>query len=237
MHSSTCSVTLCGALLAIVAAGCGGAEDPLGGPYGGTTDPVAPNAGNVSAASDGVDASGDDGAASDPSSSSSGGASGGVVHDAGVGSSGSKSSSTGSSSGTASSGSSSGMRSTSGSSSGATSSSGSSGSSSGTSSSGSSSGTTPPPPAAPTWSMIFSAYLSNQSVGGCPRCHSQMNSASGAYSWLSGQRYINGTGSLLAASGSCLSWYGGNMPPGGTRSDAQAVSDLDAWAAAGAKNN
>jgi hypothetical protein len=85
--------------------------------------------------------------------------------------------------------------------------------------------------------MIFSGYLSNSAVGGCPRCHSQMNSASGAYSWLSGQRYISGTGSLLAASGSCLSWYGGNMPPGGTRSDAQAVSDMDAWAAAGAKNN
>jgi hypothetical protein len=85
--------------------------------------------------------------------------------------------------------------------------------------------------------MIFSTYLNNSSVGGCPRCHGQMNSASGAYSWLQGQRYINGTGSLLAAPGSCLSWYGGTMPPGGPRSDAQAVSDMDAWAAAGAKNN
>jgi hypothetical protein len=64
-----------------------------------------------------------------------------------------------------------------------------------------------------------------------------MSSASASYSWLSGQRYISGTSSLLAASGSCLSWYGGNMPPGGTRTDAQAVSDMNAWAAAGAMNN
>ncbi|HEX3772550.1 MAG TPA: hypothetical protein VHV30_16845 [Polyangiaceae bacterium] len=64
-----------------------------------------------------------------------------------------------------------------------------------------------------------------------------MNSASGAYSWLQGQFYISGTGSLLAKSGSCLSWFGGNMPPGGTRSNAQASSDFAAWAAAGAANN
>jgi hypothetical protein len=85
--------------------------------------------------------------------------------------------------------------------------------------------------------MIFSKYLASGTAGGCPRCHGQMGSASGAYSWLSGQRYISGTGSLLVTGGSCLSWYGGNMPPGGTRKDAQAVSDMNAWAAAGAKNN
>jgi hypothetical protein len=85
--------------------------------------------------------------------------------------------------------------------------------------------------------MLFTTYLANGTVGNCTRCHNQMSSASGSYSWLSGLLYINGTGSLLAASGSCLSWYGGNMPPGGTRSNAQAVADFNAWAAAGAKNN
>ncbi len=64
-----------------------------------------------------------------------------------------------------------------------------------------------------------------------------MSSASGAYSYLSGQGYISGTGSILVKTGSCLSWYGGNMPPGGSRSNAMAVSDMNAWAAAGAKNN
>jgi hypothetical protein len=90
---------------------------------------------------------------------------------------------------------------------------------------------------APTWSKLYSSYLANGTTGGCPRCHGQMGSASGAYSYLQGQLYINGTGSLLAASGSCLSWFGGNMPPGGTRNNAQATSDFKAWAAAGAKNN
>jgi hypothetical protein len=64
-----------------------------------------------------------------------------------------------------------------------------------------------------------------------------MNSASGSYSWLKSQRYINGTSSPLAGSGSCLSWFGGNMPPGGSRSDSQASVDFKAWAAAGAMNN
>jgi hypothetical protein len=61
-----------------------------------------------------------------------------------------------------------------------------------------------------------------------------MGSASGAYSFLSG--YISGTSSRLVTSSSPLSWFGGNMPPGGGK-DAQAVTDFDAWVAAGAKND
>jgi hypothetical protein len=43
----------------------------------------------------------------------------------------------------------------------------------------------------------------------------------------------------LTRSGSCLTWYGGNMPPGGPGASkmAQAVTDMNAWAAAGAQNN
>jgi hypothetical protein len=62
-----------------------------------------------------------------------------------------------------------------------------------------------------------------------------MGTSAKAYSYLSS--YINGTSSrLVSPSQSCLTWFGGNMPPGGG-SDAQAVTDLDAWVAAGALNN
>jgi hypothetical protein len=85
---------------------------------------------------------------------------------------------------------------------------------------------------------VFTAYLASGTIGNCPRCHGlQMINASAGYSWLQGQRYINGTNSSLVTSGSCLSWYGGNMPPGGPRKSAQAQADMGAWAAAGAKNN
>jgi hypothetical protein len=62
-----------------------------------------------------------------------------------------------------------------------------------------------------------------------------MGTSAKAYSYLSS--YINGTSSRLVVQGkSCLTWVGGSMPPGGG-SDAAAVSDLDAWVAAGAQNN
>ncbi|HTB73127.1 MAG TPA: hypothetical protein VK762_07775 [Polyangiaceae bacterium] len=90
---------------------------------------------------------------------------------------------------------------------------------------------------APTWTQIYTDYLKSGTPGNCVNCHFQMSSASGAYSYLKGQGYINGTGSILAKTGSCLSWLGGTMPPGGPRSEPMAVSDMNAWAAAGAKNN
>ena len=50
--------------------------------------------------------------------------------------------------------------------------------------------------------------------------------------------YINGTSSALVNSNqSCLAWYGGNMPTSGSKSVPQAVTDMNAWAAAGAQNN
>ena len=89
----------------------------------------------------------------------------------------------------------------------------------------------------PTWSAIYKAYLVNGSPGRCVGCHFQMSSAKGAYSYLQSNGYISGAGSALVKSGSCLSWYGGNMPPGGPRTLAQATSDMNAWAAAGAMDN
>ncbi|MGD0525983.1 MAG: hypothetical protein ABSE49_12610 [Polyangiaceae bacterium] len=62
-----------------------------------------------------------------------------------------------------------------------------------------------------------------------------MGTSAKAYSYLSD--YIDGTSSKLVVQGkSCLTWFGGDMPPGGG-SDAQAVTDLDAWVAAGALQN
>jgi hypothetical protein len=61
-------------------------------------------------------------------------------------------------------------------------------------------------------------------------------SPSASYTFLASQGFISGSTTKLAGSGSCFLWFGGNMPPGGT-SDAQAVTDVTAWAAAGAQNN
>jgi len=64
-----------------------------------------------------------------------------------------------------------------------------------------------------------------------------MGSAGGAYSWLSQKGYIGGgSPPLTDPNQSCLSWYSGNMPPNGP-SDQQAVTEMNAWAAAGAQNN
>jgi hypothetical protein len=65
-----------------------------------------------------------------------------------------------------------------------------------------------------------------------------MKTPSAAYTWLKGRGYITATNAPLAdPSGSCLSWYGGNMPPSGPSSNAAAKADLTSWAAAGAPNN
>jgi hypothetical protein len=105
------------------------------------------------------------------------------------------------------------------------------------------SGGPPPPmdsgmtPTAPTWTSIFNNYMAGGKEGRCSSCHSQGSSATNLYSWLQGRGYISGSSSALVdSSQSCLSWYGGNMPPSGPN-DAKAVSDMNAWAAAGAANN
>jgi hypothetical protein len=91
--------------------------------------------------------------------------------------------------------------------------------------------------AGPNWTQIYNNYLSANVFGACPACHNQMHSASDAYMYLSSQGYIQGASSTLVQSGaSCLSWYSGNMPPQGG-CNTQAVSDMSAWAAAGALNN
>jgi hypothetical protein len=65
-----------------------------------------------------------------------------------------------------------------------------------------------------------------------------MSSPAGAYKWLQGRSQMGGSPlALVDPSQSCLTWYSGNMPPRGPSSNAQAVTDMNAWAAAGAKND
>jgi hypothetical protein len=85
---------------------------------------------------------------------------------------------------------------------------------------------------APPWSTLFSRYFTT-----CKTCHVQMAGARSGYLWLRSQGFIQTPNpSLVDPSLSCLSWYGGNMPPGGG-SNAAAVADMDAWAAVGALDN
>lgn len=96
----------------------------------------------------------------------------------------------------------------------------------------------PPPSQAPTWTQIFNDYMKSGTKGRCSSCHSEGSSASNLYAWLQNRGYISGASSALVDSNqSCLSWYGGNMPPSGPTSYGNAVPDMNAWAAAGAKNN
>jgi hypothetical protein len=90
----------------------------------------------------------------------------------------------------------------------------------------------------PTWTSIFKSYLNNANLSPCRNCHNEMNSAANSYAWLNTQGYIDGTSSpLVNPAQSCLTWYGGDMPPGGSPNNPAAVADMNAWAAAGALDN
>ena len=119
-------------------------------------------------------------------------------------------------------------------SSGSSGSSGTSGTSGSSGSSGSSGGT------GVTWTQIWTTYLAPGTPGNCAKsgCHSQTGTASGAYTWLKGRGYIRATNAPLAdPTQSCLTWLGGNMPPGGAGSNTAATTALTTWAASGAPNN
>jgi hypothetical protein len=99
----------------------------------------------------------------------------------------------------------------------------------------------PPPPqdsgmqsSAPTWTQLYDKYLASGTVGQCGGCHSSMHSASGSYSYMQQRGQIPGIGDPAQ---SCLTWLGGNMPPGGPSSTGTAAADFEAWKAAGALNN
>ena len=88
------------------------------------------------------------------------------------------------------------------------------------------------------WTHLFSIYLDKRTIGNCPTCHSDMDDAADSYHWLFEQGYLGTLPPPLTNHGSsCLAWYGGNMPPGARRQNAQAVQDFDDWVQAGAQND
>jgi hypothetical protein len=90
---------------------------------------------------------------------------------------------------------------------------------------------------------MWTAYLAPSAPQSCiGSCHKHQfegaTTAKGTYSWLNGRGYIGGASSALCdPSQSCLTWLGGNMPPGGSYSLPAAVTACNSWAAAGALNN
>ncbi len=209
------------ALALVAAAACGGADEaPLGGPYGGTGDSTNPSNGHSSTANGddaGATTGGDDstGGGGDDSGGGGGGGGGGGADSGGGG--GGLDAGGGGGGPDASSGGGGGVDSGGG---------------------GGSPDASPPPPSAPTWSQLFTNYLASGTDCDCRGCHSQGSSASSLYSWLSGRGYMNGTNpTFLSSTRDGLTWFGGGMPPNGAASNSQAVSDFNAWAAAGAQNN
>jgi len=98
---------------------------------------------------------------------------------------------------------------------------------------------------APTWSALYKGYFAYGAIGNCGDsvCHAQAGTASGMYQWLLSENNSSYCGcpnclaSLGSTTTSVLSWFGGAMPLLGPTSDSQAASDVEAWVAAGSKNN
>jgi hypothetical protein len=197
-------------LALVAAAACGGAdESPLGGPYGGTGSTTNPTTGNTSSSGDDAASTGtgDDSTGGGDDSGGGGGGGGGGADSGGGGGGGG----------------------------------GAIDASTGNVDSGGGGGSpdaSAPPPSAPTWSQLFTNYLASGTEGDCRGCHSQGSSASSLYSWLNGRGYMTAPNpTLLSSARDGLTWYGGGMPTNGAPSNAQAVTDFNAWAAAGAQDN
>jgi hypothetical protein len=88
-----------------------------------------------------------------------------------------------------------------------------------------------------TWTQVYDAYLASGTAGNCTNCHNGTGSPKGMFSFLQGKGQVGGASPPLTnPNTSCLSWYGGDMPPLGPQ-NAQAVAQMNAWAAAGALDN
>jgi hypothetical protein len=95
--------------------------------------------------------------------------------------------------------------------------------------------------APPTWTQLFNAYMAVGKVGNCGHagCHQgAMDTPPAAFSWLQSRGQVGPAHpALMDSSSSCLTWFGGDMPPGGPDSDPVAEKDFDGWLKAGAMNN
>ena len=92
------------------------------------------------------------------------------------------------------------------------------------------------------WLHIYYAYFVENAVGNCTAagCHqTEMADPTKAYNWLVDEGYIGVSPPPLAQDGSsCLSWYGGDMPPGLAPAAPDSLkSELMTWAAAGGRND
>jgi hypothetical protein len=94
---------------------------------------------------------------------------------------------------------------------------------------------------APTWTQLFNAYMTAGKVGNCAHsgCHQGfMSNPGAAFSWLQLEGQLGGPQPALSdPNSSCLTWLGGDMPPGGPGTDPIVQRDFDLWVKAGAQNN
>jgi hypothetical protein len=97
------------------------------------------------------------------------------------------------------------------------------------------------PSTAPTFTQIYTKYFAPGAPVDCATgsgCHAEFKTETGAWSFLLEYQQV-GTAppELTDPNTSWLTWYGGSMPESGTACNPQAMSDLNAWAAAGGQNN
>jgi hypothetical protein len=89
-----------------------------------------------------------------------------------------------------------------------------------------------------TWTHIFFAYLAEGTIGNCTPCHREMSDPPSSFRWLEEQGYVGEADpTLTTEQRSCLTWYGGNMPPGTPELSEEAVAEMNDWVKAGARNN
>jgi hypothetical protein len=86
---------------------------------------------------------------------------------------------------------------------------------------------------APTWTQLFNAYMAAGTVGNCAHsgCHpSAMGTPHAAFAFLTAEGQLTGPQPAITdSSSSCLSWLGGDMPPGGPTSDPMVTKDFTMW--------
>jgi hypothetical protein len=97
------------------------------------------------------------------------------------------------------------------------------------------------PATAPTFTAIYTKYFAPGDPVDCSTgsgCHAEFKAETTAWAFLLEYNQV-GTSppGLTDPNSSWLAWYGGNMPESGTSCNPQAMSDLNAWAAAGGQNN
>lgn len=99
----------------------------------------------------------------------------------------------------------------------------------------------PPPPAGGepgTWYHIYSGKFAAGTEGDCVRCHAETKTSKATYQWLKELEYI-GTDPppLIDYGASCLTWFGGNMPPWAVEPNEAFIAEMNTWAANGAKED